>query len=119
MAGNAQATGTNGDLAQLHKMLIAANQTLNSKLDRTSDPDLADKIVTEMREVVHRIDLVQSLLFTAASVGIAAAVADVKTANDGLAASIAAIGKATELVDTVTKFLTLVDTAIDLAKKIP
>jgi len=119
MAGSTQATQRNDDLVALHKMLIDANQALNAKLDDVTDPDFADKIVTEMREVVHRIDLVQSLLFTAASNDIADAVKDVKTANAGLAASIGAIRKAIDLVNTLTNFLTLVDEAIDLAKKIP
>ena len=115
MVGN-PAPQTNDDLDRLHDMLIAASQRLHDKLNDVTDPDLADAIVTEMREVVHRIDLVQSLLFTAASTRIAAAVKDVDAANVGLAASIKAIGSVTQLVNTITSFLTLVDTAIDLAK---
>ena len=57
----ADATTTkNEDLDQLHDMLIAANEQLNSSLDDTDDPDIAKATITEMREVVHRIDLVQA-----------------------------------------------------------
>ena len=115
----ADATTTkNEDLDQLHDMLIAANEQLNSSLDDTDDPDIAKATITEMREVVHRIDLVQSLLFTAASNDITTAVAKVQTANAALIKSLASITSVTKLVNTVTSFLTLVDQAIDLAKKL-
>ena len=66
----------NQDLDQLQDMLVAANQRLSDQLGTVTDADLAQTVVTEMREVVHRIDLVQSLLFTAASNEITAAVAN-------------------------------------------
>jgi hypothetical protein len=106
----------NQDLDQLHDLLIAANQQLSDQLGTITDPDLAQTVVTEMREVVHRVDLVQSLLFTAASNRITAAVAKVKDANDDLTASLKAIDNAKTVVTTVSSFLTVVDKAIDLAK---
>ncbi len=106
----------NQDLDQLHDLLFALNERLSNSLDTITDPDLARCVVTEMREVVHRIDLVQSLLFTAASNQISDAVAKVKEANAGLSASLAAINNITNVVKTVSSFLTLVDKAIDLAK---
>jgi hypothetical protein len=106
----------NQDLDQLQDMLVAANQRLSDQLGTVTDADLAQTVVTEMREVVHRIDLVQSLLFTAASNEITAAVAKVKDANDDLTASLKVIDNATTVVTTVSSFLTAVDTAIDLAK---
>jgi hypothetical protein len=106
----------NPDLDHLHDLLIAASEQLRRSLDHITDPDLADGVVTEMREILHRIDLVQSLLFTAASNHVASAVQKVDAANADLTASLETIGSLTTLVNTVTKFLTLVDTAIDLAK---
>ena len=107
---------TNQDLDQLHDMLVAANQQLNDSLDTITDPDLAQSVVTEMREVVHRIDLVQSLLFTQASSRISVAVQKVKDANSDLQKSLKSITDAVALVKGVTSFLTVVDNAIDLAK---
>jgi hypothetical protein len=106
----------NGDLDQLHDLLVATNEKLKASLDTISDPDLADAVITEMREVVHRLDLVQGLLFTAASNRIADAVKNVQKANADLTASLATIRNVTQLVTTVSNFLTLVDDAIDLAK---
>jgi hypothetical protein len=112
------ATTKNTDLDQLHDMLIAANEQLNSSLDDNDDPDIAKATITEMREVLHRIDLVQSLLFTAASNDITTAVAKVANANALLTKSLDSITSVTKLVNAVTSFLTLVDQAIDLAKKL-
>lgn len=106
----------NPDLDGLHDLLIAANERLNNSLDTITDPDIAQGVVTEMREVVHRIDLVQSLLFTASSGRITAAVDKVKAANADLSAALKSISDLTATVKAVTKFLTLVDKAIDLAK---
>ena len=106
----------NRDLDQLHDLLVALNERLNNSLDTITDPDLARAVITEMREVVHRIDLVQSLLFAAASNRISAAVAKVKDANADLSASLATINNITGVVKTVSSFLTVVDKAIDLAK---
>jgi hypothetical protein len=107
---------TNQDLAQLHDMLFKTNEQLSKSLGTITDPALARGVVTEMREVVHRIDLVQSLLFTGASQRISAAVAKVQAANADLATSLQTINNITKLVQAVSGFLTLVDAAIDLAK---
>lgn len=107
---------TNQDLEQLHDLLFKTNEQLSKSLATISDPALARGVVTEMREVVHRIDLVQSLLFTGASQRISAAVAKVQAADADLAASLRTINNITKLVQAVSGFLTLVDAAIDLAK---
>jgi hypothetical protein len=106
----------NRDLNQLHDLLIATNEKLSDSLNGITDPDLARGVVTEMREVVHRIDLVQSLLFSASSNRITAAVAKVKNANVALTAALKSITDLTTFVKHMTGFLTLVDRAIDLAK---
>jgi hypothetical protein len=108
----------NRDLDQLHNLLIDANEKLSDSLQNITDPDLAQGVVREMREVVHRIDLVQSLLFTASSNRITAAVGKVKDANAALTAALKSITDLTKLVKNVTGFLTLVDKAIDVAKVI-
>lgn len=114
--GNGNSPGKNQDLSRLHGMLIARNKQLNNSLDTITDPALAQAVVTEMGEVLHRIDGVQRLLFKAASQNITTAVAVVDAANADLAASLQTINNITKLVKTVSDFLTLVDAAIDLAK---
>jgi hypothetical protein len=107
---------TNPDLDQLHDSLIAANERLNTSLDTISDPDLAQSVVTEMREVVHRIDLVQSLLFTETSARLTTAVQKVRDANADLNKALKSITDTVAFVKAMTAFLALVDKAIDLAK---
>jgi hypothetical protein len=114
--GNATSSKQNGDLKKLHRSLIDVNKALNERLNTTTKVDDAKRIVTEMREVVHRIDLVQSLLFSKAANEITAAVAPINAANASLVQSIAKIRRIIDIVKTVTQFLTLVDDAIDLAK---
>jgi hypothetical protein len=106
----------NQDLDQLHDLLFKTNEQLSRSLGTITDPALARGVVTEMREVIHRIDLVQSLLFTGASQRISGAVGKVQAANAGLVTSLQTITNLTKLVQTVSSFLTLVDDAIDLAK---
>jgi hypothetical protein len=106
----------NPDLDSVHDALVDQVNALSEKLGDTSDPDLAQAIVTEMREVTHRVDIVQSLLFTAASNKIASRAADVKTASNDLTKSLDQITGVTSFVKDVTTFLTIVDKAIDLAK---
>src|SRR5262249_13301889 len=114
--GDPSSTAVNPDLDRLHDLLIATNDRLSRSLDTITDPALAKGVVTEMREVVHRVDLVQSLLFTAASARIATAVARVDEANADLARSLGQINDLTGVVKSVGQFLTLVDKAIDIAK---
>jgi hypothetical protein len=113
---NGTALPVNRNLDELHAKLIAANELLSNSLDTITDPDLAHAVVTEMREVVHRIDLVQSLLFTAASDKISVAVAKVRDANNALTTSLGQITDKISLVKNLTSFLALVDKVIDLAK---
>lgn len=113
---NGNAKPVNQDLNDLHAMLIAINEKLSKSLDKITDPEIAGAVVTEMREVVHRIDLVQSLLFTAASRRIERAVGRVRDANAALTAAIKQIEDKVSFVKQVSSFLALVDKAIDLAK---
>ncbi len=106
----------NVDLKSLYSNLVQINDTLGKSLDKIKDVDLAQATITEMREVLHRIDLVQSLLFTAATQKITNAVAAVNAANAQAVNSLKTITDITSLVKTVTGILTLVDKAIDLAK---
>jgi phage-related protein len=113
---NGDSTSVNPDLDRLHDMLIAINQQLSSELGTITDTSLASAVVTEMREVVHRIDLVQSQLFTEVAARISSAVNKVNDANGALQQSLQDITDASDFIKSVTSFLTLVDKAIDVAK---
>jgi gamma-glutamylcyclotransferase (GGCT)/AIG2-like uncharacterized protein YtfP len=106
----------NADLKSMHGDLLALNQKLSDSLDDITDAAMARAVVTEMREVVHRIDLVQSLLFAASAKKISDAVKAVDQANEQALDSLDEIRNVTGLVKTVTGVLTLVDKAIDIAK---
>ena len=106
----------NADLKSMHGDLLALNQKLSASLDNITDAAMARAVVTEMREVVHRIDLVQSLLFAASAKKISGAVQAVEQANQQALESLDEIRSVTALVKTVTGVLTLVDKAIDVAK---
>jgi hypothetical protein len=108
--------GVNQALDHLHDMLIARHKQLNDSLDTITDPAIAQAVVTEMGEVLHRIDGVQRQLFKAASQMITDKVAAVDAANADLVRSLQTISNITKLVKAVSDFLTLVDAAIDLAK---
>ena len=106
----------NADLKTMHGNLLALYQKLSASLDDITDAAMARAVVTEMREVVHRIDLVQSLLFAASARKISDAVQAVDQANAQALESLDEIRSVTALVKTVTGVLTHVDTAIDVAK---
>ena len=53
----------NDNLKSLHDTLIAQHQALYKQLDDVTEVDLARTIVTEMQEILHRVDVVQGLLF--------------------------------------------------------
>src|SRR5262249_23316549 len=108
--------GANQDLGRLHDILVARHKQLGDSLNTITDADLAQAVLTEMGEVLHRIDGVQRLLFKAASQKISEKVALVDAANADLVRSLQTIDNITKLVKTVSDFLTLVDAAIDLAK---
>ena len=106
----------NADLKSMHGDLLALNQKLSNSLDDITDAALARAVVTEMREVVHRIDLVQGLLFAARAKKISDAAEAVDQANQQALDSLDQIKTVTGVVKTVTGVLTLVDKAIDIAK---
>jgi hypothetical protein len=106
----------NADLKSMHGDLLALNQKLSNSLDDITDAAMARAVVTEMREIVHRIDLIQGLLFAAGAKKISDAVKAVDQANQQALKSLEQIKTVTGVVRTVSGVLTLVDKAIDIAK---
>ncbi|HEV2693869.1 MAG TPA: hypothetical protein VG347_13330 [Verrucomicrobiae bacterium] len=110
------ATSQNQTLVTLYKSLCAQQDALSSAIQKATDANVADAISTENYEVMHRIVLVQNLLFQADSPELQASVKAVKDASGQLESAIANIQRVTDFINGVSSYLELVDKAIDLAK---
>jgi len=106
----------NKDLDNIHALLVAQHEALYQKLDTAPDADTMDAILTEMREIRHRMDLVQNLLFRQATQQLTDAVKRVTDADAQLTTALSSAQTAAAVVKSVSSFLYLVDRAIDLAK---
>src|SRR5262245_8678997 len=102
----------NQTLQQIHTLLLAQHPALTGLLDSETDPDKAKAILMEMQEVLHRIDLVQNLLFRQSSEQLDKTMSGIKKANDALTQSLEDIDNVVSLVSSTTKFLSAVDQAI-------
>ena len=106
----------NKTLKALHDMLLARHTELSQKLGGITDPDKAQTVIMEMQEILHRIDLVQNLLFRQSSQQLDATLADITQANDVLAKSIQSITDIGAFLTATANFLKYADEAIDIAK---
>ena len=106
----------NEDLKTLHEQLVAQHEALFAKLDTAPDDQAMDTILTEMRELRHRIDIVQGLLFRETTAALKSSLQKVGDADAELTKALSSAASATDLVKGVSKFLAVVDKAIDLAK---
>jgi hypothetical protein len=108
----------NPTLQQIHGMLLAQHNALAQALDGTTDPDTAKAILMEMQEILHRIDLVQNLLFTQTSKQLDATLAPITKANDDLTQAVQSINNFGAFLTSTANFLKFVDQAIDIAKMV-
>lgn len=106
----------NQDLQQLHDTLLAQHQALYKQLDDVTDPQEAKTIITEMQEVLHRIDLAQGLLFRESTTALKNSLQKVDEADAELTSALKSASNAVDIVKGVSKFLAVVDKSIDLAK---
>ena len=106
----------NPSLKQVHEQLLAQHATLADQLGQTTDSNMAQAILNEMKEILHRIDLVQGLLFAQTSAALQVAVNNVDTANTALTNALQTVSTVSDLVSATSEFLGYVDTAIDIAK---
>ena len=109
-------TTMNTNLKQLHDLLLSQHAALSDKLGQETDPDRAQAILTEMQELLHRIDLTQGLLFAQTSSELDKAVKKVQQADAALTKALKKIKTVADLVAATSQFLTSVDAAIDIAK---
>ena len=108
----------NKTLQELHNMLLARHTELSQKLGGITDPDKAQTIIMEMQEVLHRIDLVQNLMFRQSSQQLDATLPGITKANDALAKSIQTIENIGAFLTATANFLKYADEAIDIAKSL-
>jgi hypothetical protein len=106
----------NQTLQQIQAILLAQHAAFSQLLDSTSDPTLARGIVMEMQELLHRINLTQSLLFTQSSDRLTEALPAIRQANAVLTTAIQQTSSLTTLINASSTFLRDVDKAIDNAK---
>src|SRR5258708_313585 len=88
----------NSDLETLHATLVQVHDILHQRLGQATDPRVAQALLTEMQEITHRIDLVQTLLFAQTTAAITSAIGDIQSATANLNASLASIQTATAIV---------------------
>jgi hypothetical protein len=106
----------NKTLKEIHDLLVAQVDSLSKAIDQTDDRVVAKQLLMEMDEVVHRVNVIQNLLFTQSSAELDNELKNIKAANDDLNKSIKSIKTAGEVVAKTTELLKYVDQAIDLAK---
>jgi len=116
MSEDAEMTGTNTDLNELHDSLVAKVAALAAAVGEAQDRDTVIGIVGEISEVNHRVTQVGNLLFTEQTKGIAAAMDRVREAEADVNNAIKKIDNVAKLLKTVSQFLALVDKVIDTAK---
>lgn len=108
----------NATILTLYKTLRDQQNALMDEIQNTTDPDVADTLSTEISELLHRIVLTQNLLFQADSAALRKSVKSVQTASVKLQSALNSANKAADIVNAMSAFLTCVDGAIDIAKKI-
>jgi hypothetical protein len=108
----------NPSIAALYQSLCDQQDALTDALQNCTDPNLAGAISTENYEVMHRIVLAQNLLFKQDSPALKQNVQAVTDASSKLQTAIGKIQEASDVIDDVSNYLTLVDKAIDLAKSL-
>jgi hypothetical protein len=106
----------NTDIQGLRADLQKQYDALNTLLTTTQDPDAAQTIVTEMGEILHRIDLATNLLLIQTTDELKTALGDVTTQSAVLTAALKKSQSAQNIITSVSRYLGYVDTAIDLAK---
>ncbi len=106
----------NQDLVTIYNTLCSQQDALSDEIQETTNPPTAATISTEIQEIVHRIILVQNLLFTENSAQLAVMAAGVQKSSNALTQAIAQIQQVTAFLNSVSSYLAAVDQAIDLAK---
>jgi hypothetical protein len=106
----------NPTFKQIQNMLLTQHAALAQTLGQTTDTDTAKAVLMEMQEVLHRINLVQNLLFSEASQQLDAMLPAVAKANNDLSTSLKSVDDVSDFLGSAAIFLKCVDQAADFAK---
>ncbi len=106
----------NPSVQQVHALLVARVADLATRVGASTDPVVARALVGEMSELVHRIDMLERVLFASASAALSALVPAIEDADRALGSDLAALSSAAQVVNGVTALLAGVDRLVDLAK---
>jgi flagellar hook-associated protein FlgK len=108
----------NESLATLQDTLARQHKKLRDAIPTAPDAAARQALLTEMSELTHRVQIVGSLLFRAQTQALTDKIAEVNKATKKVNAAIKQIQALKGFLDAVSGFLTLVDEAIDIAKKV-
>lgn len=106
----------NQTISDLHDILVGQVSNLSAALGNTTDPKIAKKLLLEMQEVIHRVDLSQNLMFAEETKELQGYLPDIQAASAALQKSLNQIGQVADIISATTKLLHVVDQALDLAK---
>ena len=106
----------NADLAALQKQLSSLMDDLSRQQEEAQTIDAVKAIDREIVEVNHRLTIAGQLVFKASTEKITSAVGAVREAQQDVDDAIGQINKLNRFITTISKFLGLVDKAIDAAK---
>jgi hypothetical protein len=110
------AVPANDVIRKVHTLLVKRVGTLSTQLGKTTDPAAAQSILLEMEELVHRVNLLQKIMFAAESDKLVALLPDVEKADRELAGALQQIEKVGKFVKAAAHLLGKVDKVVDLAK---
>ena len=108
----------NTSIKELLDLLLAQHGTLSIKLDEMTDPVLGRAILREMREILHRADLLQNVLMVETTQRLETAADRVRTADKALTKQLKEVDDGAKLIKNVSRFLASMDKVIDIAKTV-
>jgi hypothetical protein len=106
----------NDTVKQIHDLLVDQIDKLSTEMDTNTDPAVSKKLLMEMDEMTHRLNIAQNLMFAGTSKTLEGYLTQIKAANDALAKSLKQIQNVAQFMNDATEFLKYVDQALDLAK---
>lgn len=106
----------NSEIQHLHQQLIKSNRKLARQMGKTKDADVADTLLREMEEINFRVMMAGRLAFKETTAVIDRQIGTVIAASADLDQALQDIRNIQNVIQSVGKFLTLVDKVLDAIK---
>ena len=103
-------------LDDVYALVQLQYNALNRAFEETSDPDEMGRILVEMKEFTHRLDLLQRQRMDGLSADLSRLTNDLKDANTQLAKALKSLSDINDVLKTCSAFLDVIDQIIDLVK---